>query len=83
MYCLVDNKLLTALSAIDSQQSKATENTKTVVKLLLDYCATYLNDEIIYRANNMVLCGHSDADFNSESGFRSRADAHVFLSDGG
>ena len=30
-----DNKLLTALSTIGSQQSKATENTKIAVRLLL------------------------------------------------
>ena len=29
----------------------------------------------------MVLCGHSDAVFNNESGSRSRAGAHIFLSE--
>ena len=77
----VDNKLLTALSAIGSQQSKATENTKKAVNMLLDYCATYPNDGITYRSSDMTLCGHSDAGFNNESGSRSRAGAHIFLSE--
>ena len=77
----VDNKLLTALSAIGSQQSKATENTKSAVNMLLDYCATYPNDGITYRSSDMTLCGHSDAGFNNESGSRSRAGAHIFLSE--
>ena len=77
----VDNTILTALSAIGSQQSKATENTKKAINMLLDYCATYPNDGIKYRSSDMVLCGHSDAGFNNKSGFRSRASAHIFLSD--
>ena len=39
----VDNKILTALSVIGSEQSKATENTentKRAINMLLDYCAT-------------------------------------------
>ena len=47
----VDNKLLTALSAIGSQQSKATENTRKAVNMLLDYCATYSDDGIVRRQN--------------------------------
>ena len=77
----VDNKILTALSAIGSQQSKATENTKKAINMLLDYCATYPNDGIKYRSSDMVLCGHSDAGFNNERGSRSRAGAHIFLSE--
>ena len=77
----VDNKILTASSAIGSQQSKATENTKKAINILLDYCATYPNDGIKYRSSDMVLCGHSDAGFNNESGSRSRAGAHIFLSE--
>ncbi len=37
----VDNKLLVALSAIGSQQAKATTQTKAAVAQLLDYVATY------------------------------------------
>ena len=45
----VDNKILTALSAIGSQQSKAIKKTKKAINMLLDYCATYPNDGIKYR----------------------------------
>ena len=48
---------------------------------LLDYCATYPNDGIIYRASDMVLAAHSDAGFNNETKSRSRAGAHIFLSE--
>ena len=52
----VDNKILTTLSLIGFQQSKATENTKTPINsMLLDYCATYPNDGIKYRSSDMVL----------------------------
>ena len=69
---------MTAVSVIGSQQSKATENTKRAVNMLLDYCATYPNDGTTYRSSDMILCGHSDAGFNNESGSRSRAGAHDF-----
>ena len=79
--CAVDNKLLTALSTISSQQAKATENTAAAVHQLLDYVATYPNDGITYRASDMVLAAHSDASFLSEPHSRSRAGAHIFLSE--
>ena len=77
----VDNKLLATLSAIASQQSRATENTAKAVSQLLDYIATYPNDGITYRASNMVLAAHSDASFLTEPGSCSRAGAHIFLSE--
>lgn len=76
----VDNKLLVALSAIGSQQAKATQNTLKAVNQLLDYVATYPNDGIVYKASSMVLAAHSDASFLTESQSRSRAGAHIFLS---
>ena len=48
---------------------------------MLDYLATYPNDEIVYRASDMILAAHSDAGFHNESKGRSRAGAHVFLSE--
>ena len=77
----VDNKLLVALNAIGMQQSAATEDTDTAVSQLLDYVATYPNDGTIYRSSGMVLAAHSDAGFNNESKGRSRAGAHIFLSE--
>jgi len=77
----VDNKLLATLSTISSQQAKATENTAKAVHQLLDYVATYPQDGITYRASSMVLAAHSDASFLTEQGSRSRAGAHIFLSE--
>ena len=77
----VDNKLLATLSAISSQQAKATENTAKAVSQLLDYVATYPNDGVTYRASAMVLAAHSDASFLTEPGSRSRAGAHIFLTE--
>ncbi len=77
----VDNKLLVALSTISSQQTAATQNTASAVHQLLDYVATYPNDGITYRASSMILAAHSDASYLTEVGSRSRAGAHIFLSE--
>ena len=47
----------------------------------MDYLATYPNDGIVYRSSNMILAAHSDAGFHNESKGRSRAGAHIFLSE--
>ncbi len=77
----VDNKLLVALNAIASRQSKATVHMEQLVHTLLDYVATYPNDGIIYRASNMVLCAHADTSYLNETKSRSRARAHIYLSE--
>jgi hypothetical protein len=77
----VDNKLLVALSAIAARQSCATVATEQAVHLLLDYVATYPADGIVYRSSDMILCAHADAGFLNESNSRSRAGAHIFLSE--
>ena len=51
------------------------------VDQLLDYCATYNDNGTTYRANHMMLAAHSDTSFNNESRSRSRACAHIFLSE--
>ena len=48
---------------------------------LLDYCTTYPDNGILYRSSNMVLAAHSDAGFVNETKSRSRAGAHIFLSE--
>jgi hypothetical protein len=77
----VDNKLLVALSAIASRQAQATVATEQAVHLLLDYVATYPNDGIVYRVSDMILCAHANAGFLNETNARSRAGAHIFLSE--
>ena len=47
----------------------------------MDYCATYPDDGILYRSSDMIFAGHSDAGFNNKTKERSRAGAHVFLSE--
>jgi hypothetical protein len=50
--------------------------------LLLDYVTAYPFDGIIiYQASDIVLCAHSDAGFLNKTNSRSRAGAHIFLSD--
>ena len=78
----VDNTILTALSAIATEQANPTENTLTKVKQLLDYCATQDDAVIEYNASNMILTVHSDAGYCNEKNSRSRAGGHFFLSNG-
>ena len=77
----VNNKLLVALSAIGAQQAAATENTAEAIEQLLDNVATYPNDGILFRKSDMILAAHADAGFLNESRARSRASAHIFLSE--
>ena len=43
--------------------------------------ATYPNDGILFRKSDMILAAHVDAVFMNESRARSRAGAHIFLSE--
>ena len=79
----MDNKLLVSLSAIGSQQPTATQRINEAINQILDYCATYPADGILYLSRNMVLFAHSDAGFHNESKGRSRSGAHIFLSENG
>ena len=76
----VDNKLLCTVSAIGMKQASATQHTLAACNQLLDYCATYPNDGITFKASKMIACAHSDASYASEAQSRSRAGAHIFLS---
>ena len=59
----------------------ATEKTNEAIDQLLDYCATYPNNDMVYRSRDMILCAHSDAGFHNESRGRSRSGAHIFLAE--
>ena len=50
------------------------------VKQFLDYAATHPDAIITYHASNMVLAGHSDASYLSETKACSRAGGHFFMS---
>jgi len=76
----VGNKLLCTVSAIGMKQASATQHTLAACNQMLDYLATYPNDGITYKASKMIVCAHSDASYCSEAQSRSRAGAHIFLS---
>lgn len=76
----VDNTLLVPLSAIASEQSKATENTAKAIRQLLDYCATNPNAITRYKASDMQLRIHSDAGYLNEPQACSRVGGHFYLS---
>ena len=76
-----NNKLFVALIEIGAQQAAAAENTAAAIEQLLDYVATYSNDGILFRKSDMILVAHADAGFLNESRARSRADAHILLSE--
>ena len=59
----VHNKLLVELSAIGPQQASVTEDTAAASGQLLDYVATYPNDDILFRKSDMILAAHADAGF--------------------
>ena len=77
----VDCTMLAALGSIASQQSKPTQQTMEKVKQFLDYAASQEEAIITYRASDMVLAGHSDASYLSETKARSRAGGHFFMSE--
>ena len=76
----VNNKLLVALSAIGAQKSGATEETAYAIEQLLDYVATYSDNVILFRKGDIILAAHAYAGFVNESKARSRAGAHIFIS---
>jgi hypothetical protein len=78
--CCVDNTMLPALGSLATQQANLMQNTKKMVHQLLDYATTHTNAIITYQASNMVLAGHSDASYLSETNARSRAGGHFFMS---
>ena len=77
----VNNKILVGLIAIGAQQANATEAISEAINQILDYVATYVNNDIAYRASDMVLCGNSDAVYLNKTKSRSRAVAYIFLSE--
>ena len=54
----VDPTMLTALSAIATEQADPTEETMKKVKHFLDYCASQEDAVITFRGSNMILAGH-------------------------
>ena len=74
----IDSTMLTALSALASEQSNPTEATMKKCKQFLDYAASQEDAVITYKASDMKLAIHSDASYLSEPKARSRAGAVTF-----
>ena len=70
-----------ALSAIGAKQASATDKTLKAINQILDYCATYPDDGIVYRSSDMILNAHSDAGFNNKTKSRSIAGDYIVLSE--
>ncbi len=76
----MDALMLLALGTLATQQASPTKNTMKKIKQFLDFAATHPDAVITYHASNMVLAGHSNALYLSESNARSRAGWHFFMS---
>ena len=71
--------MLTALSAIASEQALPTENTIRKAQKFMDYAATHPDAVLTYRKSDMLLAVHSDASYLSKPKARSRAGGIFFL----
>ena len=76
----VYNKLLCTLSAIGMNQAVAMQHTLVKCNQLLDHLALHPNNGITFKTSKMILAAHSDASYLSKIKSRSRAGAHIFLS---
>ena len=76
----VDSTTLAALGSLATQQVNPTENTMAKVTQFLDYTVNHPDATITYHASDMVLAGHSNVLYLSESNAHSRAGGHFFMS---
>ena len=65
--------MLIVLGSILAQQANPIEHTIQTVKQLLEYAATHPDDILRYHTSDIVLAGHSDASYLSETKSRRRA----------
>jgi hypothetical protein len=75
----VDPTVIMALNDIATEQTVATEKTKTAAGQLLDYLATHPNANIRFQASDMILHIHSDASYLSVSKERNRLGGLFYL----
>ncbi len=59
--------MLPALGTLATQQATPTKNTMKKIKQFLDYASINPDAVVTYHARNMVLAGHSNALYLSES----------------
>jgi hypothetical protein len=67
------------INAISTEQTKATEKTRTAAGQLLDYLATHPDATIRFHASDMILHIHSDTYYLSVSKSRSRLGGLFYL----
>ena len=75
----VNPNTMTALGSISELQANPTEHTIQKVKQLLDYVATHPDVILTYHASDLVLSGHSNASYLSETEPISRAGGNFFM----
>ncbi len=63
----VDASMLPALGTLTTQQASPTKNTMKKIKQFLNFAATHPDAVVTYHASNMVLAGHSNTLYLSES----------------
>jgi hypothetical protein len=76
----VDSSMLPALKTLTTQQATPTKNRMKKIKQFLDYASTNPDAVVTYHANDIVLAGHSNALYLSESNAQSRAGDYSFMS---
>ena len=76
----VDSTMLTAISAIATQQAKGTKATMDAIIHLLNYCATHPDAAVRFHASDMILHIESDASYLTAPKARSRVGGYHYLS---
>jgi hypothetical protein len=71
--------VLTALSTIAIEQTKATETTMGQCMQLLDYLASNQEAKVRFHASDMIMNINSNASYLSKKGARSRTCGHFFM----
>ena len=75
----VDNTMMHALNDLATRITTGTQKTNDALKTFLDYCATYPDAVIMYRASDMILLCDSDAAYLVAPKARSRAGGYIYL----
>ena len=75
-----DPTMLTALGSIASHQANPTEHRMQKVEQFLDYAANHPDAILTYHTSDMVLAGHRNASYLSETKPRSRSGGYFFMS---
>ena len=75
----IDNTMMHAANDLASQLTTGTMKTKIAIKCFLNYCATYPNAAIIYRASDMIIRCDADAAYLVAVKARSRAGGYIYM----